>query len=426
MTERMFSVNNTKLYAFTNENLNSFCLSFYVRIGSIFENEDNNGNSHLLEHIIFRNIKRKYPDNFYDLLTLNGLIFSGITYREFMRFKVTGPMFGFDFACDVICSVFDELAISNKDYQLEKKRIKAEIRESNNQYSVGNIFLRNIWADTNNEKTILGYCKNLDKITLSKLEEFRRDTFVGNNSFFYVTGNVSEKGIEELISKIKVLDIKTGDIYFKNEINISNHFFNREHIIKVKDSSDYSAYFGFDIDVSKYSGAVIDLIYNALFTGENALIFKYISEDNPIAYSYDCTQEQYDNVCNIHFNYEFAPNKAEESIICVVSALNDLKQGKFNFDANLQFELANCLINLDDPDEINWSMAYYNHILDTSPYDYSAEKYGRYAYVTKEQVVNAAKEIFRRDNLTLLLEGRKSKLKTTTITEVLKKLDFEL
>ena len=425
MKERKFPVNNTTLYAFTNENLNSFCLSFYVRVGSIFENKDNNGISHMLEHMVFRNIKRKYPDNFYDLLTLNGLIFSGTTYREFMRFTITGPSFGFDFACEVICSVFDEIAISNKDYQLEKKRIKAEIRESDNRYSIGNFFLRNIWADTTNEKTILGYCKNLDKISLSKLEEFRKYTFCGDNSFFYVTGNISDEEIKSLVSKIQLLDIEKGDKRNNNVINVSERFFKREHSVKIKDGSCYCAYFGFDIDPQKCPPAVYDLIYNTLFTGENALIFKYISEDNPIAYSYECTQEQYDNVGNIHFNFEFAPTKAKESIACVISALNDLKQGNFNFDANLQFELANCLINLDNPDEINWTMAYYNHILDTTPYDYSAKNYGRFADVTKEQVVNCAKEIFIRDNLTLVLEGRKSKLKPDLIEEILTQLDNE-
>ena len=39
MGEREYSVNNTKLYAFTNENLNSFCISFCVRAprGGAFE-----------------------------------------------------------------------------------------------------------------------------------------------------------------------------------------------------------------------------------------------------------------------------------------------------------------------------------------------------------------------------------------------------
>ncbi len=425
MIEREYSVNNTKLYAFTNESLNSFCISFLVRAGSIFEDMDNNGISHLLEHTVFRNIKKKYSDDFYDLLSLNGLVFGGCTYREFMRFSVGGPSFGFNFACDVICSILDELSISNKEYLLEKKRIKAECREKNNLHSIGNFFMRNIWAGTNNEKTILGYCKNIDKITLSQLEEYRRRMFSGENSFFYVTGCVTDNEIESLISKISELDIPKNGERMMNEIILSKNIFNRDFNVKIRDSSYYSALFGFDVDSKKYSGAVYDILYDVLFLGDNALIFKYISEDNPITYSYDSTFEQYDNVANVHFDFEFLRNKEIESINCVIDALNDLKCGRFNFEANLRYELAKWITILDDPEELSWSLAYYNHILNTEPVDYSADKLSRYGDVTKEQVVKAAREIFTTQNLTLVFEGKKSKIKLEKIIETLKKLDLE-
>ena len=423
MVEREYSVNNTKLYAFTNENLNSFCISFCVRAGSIFENKENNGISHLLEHTIFRNIKKKYPDEFYDLLSLNGLVFGACTYRELIRFYVSGPSFGFDFACEVICSVFDELSVSNKEYVLEKKRIKAECREKNNIHSIGNFFMRNIWADTNNEKTVLGFCKNIDKITLSQLEDYRRKMFCGENVFFYVTGCVSESDIENLISKISEQDIPKNGEKMKNEIILSKNIYNRDFNVKIRDSSYYLALFGFDVDTKKHSGAVCDILYDVLFLGDNALIYKYISEDNPIAYSYDSTFEQYDNVSNVHFDFEFLRNKEIESINCVIDALNDLKCGRFNFEANLRYEISKWITILDDAEELAWSLAYYNHILDTEPVDYTADKLSRYSDVTKEHVMKAAKEIFTTKNLTLVLEGKKSKLKLEKITEALRRLD---
>lgn len=57
MNERSFSVNGISIYSLTNPNLRSFCLSLYVRAGSIFEDISNNGISHLFEHVVFRNLK---------------------------------------------------------------------------------------------------------------------------------------------------------------------------------------------------------------------------------------------------------------------------------------------------------------------------------------------------------------------------------
>lgn len=55
MNERSVSVNGISIYSLTNPNLRSFCLSLYVRAGSIFEDSSNNGISHIFEHVVFRN-----------------------------------------------------------------------------------------------------------------------------------------------------------------------------------------------------------------------------------------------------------------------------------------------------------------------------------------------------------------------------------
>ena len=55
---------------------------------------------------------------------------------------------------------------------------------------------------------------------------------------------------------------------------------------------------------------------------------------------------------------------------------------------------------IDKPDELNWSMAYYNHILNTQPIDYSDELYGRFK-ITKEQVIDAYELAADTDNIEL-------------------------
>ena len=74
MNEHSASVNGISIYSLTNPNLRSFCLSLYVRAGSIFEDLSNNGISHLFEHVVFRNIKNKY-ENFYELLACTACAF---------------------------------------------------------------------------------------------------------------------------------------------------------------------------------------------------------------------------------------------------------------------------------------------------------------------------------------------------------------
>ena len=115
MYEQSVSVNGIDIYSMTNPALKSFCLSLYIRAGSLFENTKNNGISHLFEHIVFRNLKNKY-ENFYELLALHGLDLQGCTYKEFIRFSINGPHDEFDFATDILCSLFDEIKLKSTDF----------------------------------------------------------------------------------------------------------------------------------------------------------------------------------------------------------------------------------------------------------------------------------------------------------------------
>ena len=423
MTEQALQVNGTTVYTFPNEHLHSFCIGVYVRAGSIFESVKDNGITHLLEHSVFRNINKKYGGRLYDLLASNGLSFSGCTYKEFLCFTIEGISSGFLFACEVLCSIFDKLSLNPSELTCEKKRIKAEIREKDQRHSAWYLFSQNIWKETNADKIVLGYCRVLDRTSGKALEEYRRKIFSSDNCFIYVTGCVTQENITYLTDKISRLDIPKGTLSRSNIIDPTGAFFHRERIISIKESAYCSVCMGFDTDTEKIPGGVLELMYGILFAEENALFYQNLSENNPLVYSYDSSHEKYDNIGCLTFNFEITQDLLEESLAQVVNILCDLKQGNFHFETNLNIELATWIRLLDDPAELNWHLAYDNHILNTAPIQYDSERLGRFSSVTKEAVMEAAKEIFTCRNLTILLEGKKSKMNLERLGRILNRLD---
>lgn len=422
MQERAVNINGINIYSLLNPNLRSFCLCLYIRAGSIFETSSDNGISHLFEHIVFRNLKSKY-NNFYEQLALHGIDIQGRTYKEFIQFEINGPTYEFPFAAEVLCHIFDEIEISKEELLKEKNRIKAETREDDYRASLDFYFNKLVWCDTEVEKNILGYCKILDGISVKKLNEFRREVFSKNNSFIYITGNVSEKDIELLNEKVEKLDVQQNESKRTNTITLNKEFFNRNGKVEVKNGYWYYIKIGFDFDTGKFSGGVLDLLYAVLFKSENALVYNYLSEENPIIYSYDSTQEQYDNIGNLDFKFEVSKAKLLDAVKIVVKLLNDVKEGRFNFEANLKLETSTVEMELDKPSNLNWSMAYFNHILKTERIDYTDKFYGRYKCVDKEKVMEAAKEIFQTRNMTVTIKGNKKKIDTEEIEVVLKGID---
>lgn len=422
MYEQSVSVSGIDIYSMTNPALKSFCLSLYIRAGSLFENTTNNGISHLFEHIVFRNLKNKY-ENFYELLALHGLDLQGCTYKEFIRFTINGPYDEFDFATDILCSLFDEIKLPSSDFLKEKKRIKAEIREKDERNSLEYFFDNIVWNGSEAKKNVLGYCKNIDGFSIKKINAFRENVLSKNNLFVYVTGNVSQEDKNILFRKIEKININNQSVSFTNAVTVNKDFFNRKGIVNIKNDYWHYVKIGFDIDCSKYSGGVYDLIYAVLFKGDAGLVHNYLSEDNPIIYSFESTLEQYDNIGNINFKFEVGKEKIVDAVRIIVNLLNHVKNGQFNFDANLKYEMSNSLMELDKPDDLNWSMAYYNHILKTDSIDYSDEFYGRFNNITKEQIIQAAKEIFQVKNMTVAIKGNKKKINVKHLEDILKNLD---
>lgn len=421
MHEEISNINGIEFCSALNTNLKSFCLSLYVRAGSIFEDKSNNGITHLLEHIVFRNLKNKYGD-FYNMLSMHGIELQGCTYKEFLRFSINGPSSEFAFAVDVLCSMFDEIRINTKELNNEKKRIKAEIRENDEKNTLDYFFNRIVWKDSEAEKTVSGYCKVLDNISIKKLNDFKNKFFSKGNCIVFVTGNVCKKDIDILKKRICIIDIQDNQAVYTNTVSVNNEFFHRNKTVIVKNNYWHYIKFGFDINHTKYSNGVLDLLYAVLFKGENALVHNYLSEENHIIYSYDSTLEQYDNVANMNFMFEVEKDNIENAVKNVVFLLNDVKTGRFNFEANLKAEIHYAEMELDRPDDLNWSLTYYNHILKGKPIDYTDSYYGRFN-ITKKQVIEAAREIFQSRNMTVAIKGNKRKINIQNIESILRTLD---
>lgn len=420
-----FKVNGIKVDALINPAFNSFCIGLFIRAGSKFETENNNGITHLLEHVIFRNLKKIYGENFYELMAANGVDIDACTYKEFLYLSVCAPSYSFEFASDLFCRLFDEFKISSDEFLREKARIKAEFRERDEKHTLDYAFSKAVWKDTCIEKTILGSLGNVSRLSLKKLNEYRNEIFSADNVCVVLTGNVSDNCIESLKSKLGKVKINSDKTHFNNAVGNADKFFCRNGNISVMPSDWCYIKIGFDVDTQKHSGGVHDLLYSILFKGDKALIYNSLSEDNPLIYSYDATYEQYDDLSNLSVKFEVAQENMLEAFEHLIHSFNRLKSGDFNFEANYRYELSSCVFTADNPSNLNWDLGYYNFILKTDSLDYNDEKFGRLNGVSKEDVIKAAKDIFQKSNVTVVIKGNKRRVKTSMIENILKSLDNE-
>lgn len=421
MEQEIRTASGVSVYKYKNEASHGFFLSLFVRAGSMYESEENNGITHFLEHISIRNINKLMDGELYRELDRHGLEFNASTFSEMVQFYITGAPENFSFAADILCRLFSPVVLSAADIDAERRRIKAEIREADDKSSLLSFSNGIVHSGTSLARPITGTLGGVSKISARRLEEYRRSIFVRDNFFFYLTGSFTDENEKALISLIDSQSFPEGRAN-ANVAPVCKSFGKRPQKVEVKNADFTMVRFCFDIDMKKVAVPVSDLIYDMLLSGYNSRLFIEMSENRGLFYDVSGAVERYRNIGQLYFTFELRERDLYGAIELVIELLSDFKKTLFGEqDCMKAGYVDNANMLLDDARELNFTMAYDNHIMNLS-YPTISERIAAYKNVTPEDIRRGACEIFTPENLTLTLKGKKKKIDTKRIEEIIKKL----
>lgn len=410
------------IYSLKSPGLHSFCLCIYARGGVIYEDPKDNGISHFVEHIVFRNINMLMNGSLYDTLDDRGLTFTAATYKEFMQFCITGESSKLPLACDIITKLFEPLCpeLAKEEFELERDRIRAEIREYDEKASLDYLVKKSVWNGTSLSGMITGTLGSVSKITLSKCENERKKIFSSGNFFFYLTGNYDDGAISYLSDKISGYSFDICEAR-ENVCPIPSDFGKRSSEVLTKDSGYYMIEMCFDMDTERFSKPLRALFYDMMFAGENCRFFRELSENLGYIYSYDAKIEEYRNVGNLSISFEVEHKRLCDSLEACVRLFNGMKTDASGLSRAKVFYTDNACLALDNAEELNWTMAYENYILDERMKSVD-DRIMLYDGVTEQQIKELAQNVFVPENLVIGIKGRKKKIDTEKVCDIMQKL----
>ena len=416
--ETSYRSNGVDVFVDTDGGMHTFCLSAYILSGNMYEKSKLAGLPHLFEHAVFSSLYKKTDGQIYRLADKYGVQINAATYKEFTTFYVKGLPEGFDFACSVMAMMFDPLDVTPNDLTVERERVKAEIKEDDDKNNIDCILSKAVWEGTPLENPVAGSLSIVSGTGVKRLERYRAENVTADNTFIYVTGCVTDTGIEKLLETLDRLPLeKTGTPH--GNIAPVPADFEKRNVKTVLKQSDYTcAGISFDIDFTRYKDGVAGLLSTLLFDGENSAMYGALSYGaHPLVYSIDDSLEQYSNVGKISFTYETSGKSLYDSFECTAKALLSVRRGEFDFSSVVTGKRLNTALWLDDPEACNFNKAYTGHILKKDATD---EKYGK---LTKDDIIKAANEIFKPSNLTVAVKGDKKKISVDRIKEIFKSLE---
>ena len=413
------SKNGIKVYTFANPAQHGFYLSLFVRAGSIYEKENESGITHFLEHIAIRNIHHLMGERLYAELDKYGLEFNASTFNEMVHFYVSGAAEHFAKAAEILCRVFSRIALPKSEIDLERMRIKAEIREGDEKNSLSAFTLSSIYPDSPLKNPIVGTVRSVSSITGRRLEAYRASIFTKENLFFYATGAVGEGEIAAQLSILEGYDLPCGE---KRESApaLPSSFLHRGGSVYIKSADFTMLRFNFDVDMSRVKSAELDLLYDLLLSGYGARFFVEMSEKRGLFYDISGGIDRYKNAGLFYFSFEIKEKDAREAISVVLEILRDLRTNIYKTEDLIKAPYVdNAFLLYDDARELNFTFAYDAHILDL-PYHALSDRVQAYEEISGARMREVARAVFDLENLTLTVKGSKKKLDSAALASWLR------
>ncbi len=395
------------VFLFPNPALHSFCASLYVRAGSMFEREEENGITHLIEHLVFRSVNRAMGGRLYAELDRLGLCFEGCTYKEFVRFTVSGAREHFGEGTALLLKVLDPLSLTAEDLRLELGRVKAEIREESERTTLDYFTDGILHTGTPLSRTITGTAKTLDRMSRASLSAYHKKMFSAKNVFFYLTGAVTEEAARDFTAMTDAYSFDLAEPRRENFAPVPEGFLRRGGVY-VKNSKRHLVRLSVDVDMTSTSDAELTLLYDILFgDGEACRLHQVLSEERGYIYSFRATMELYRNIGVISVSYEIPPSLLVPSVSLLCDILKEIKAG---IGEALDYVRApytdNAYLMYDSDSDFGWNRAYETQIL-SLPYRGIADRAAAYAAVTPERITALAKRLFVPSGMTLTVKGDK-------------------
>jgi len=298
--------------------------------GSRYENEENNGIAHFLEHMAFKGTKKR-PTTLDISKEIDGV---GGSWNAYTGEDITGYWIKLqaekiELAIDILSDMLLNSKLEQKEIDKEKGTIVEEIKMHNdNPRSFAGIkFQELLYGDSPLGRNILGTEKTVHSIDRKKMIDFKNSLYNPDNTVIAIGGNINQSETKKLLEKyFGKLKGKTHKEFekaapAKNGVNIKFH---------KKDIQQASVIMGFHSFERGHKDRYIqDLIACVLGGYMSSKLFIEVREKKGLAYYVGTFVDSYKETGCFGIYGGFSPKKLEDALKSIFKILQDVKKNGF-------------------------------------------------------------------------------------------------
>ncbi len=322
-------------------------VSSWVKTGSINENDENNGISHFLEHLMFKGTHKHKAGYFDRTLEAKGAIVNAATWKDYTYYYVTLPKgegnkdfyeaieLHADMMLDPILpedeighefDINDDKSVKNKR---ERHVVIEEIRMRKDQpwTKVYNIANHNMYTNHPYKRDVIGTPEIISQVPQSAIMDYYKKHYTPNNVTTIVVGDFDH---EEILDKVcKEFDWKGRENFENPQFEIDKPTQKTIYLEQTANVNTGFLMFGYLTCPAKNvkDTILVDLINIILGDGASSRLYQNLIEKakEPIFNIIDTDHYQFRDGNNFFVEANFRPDKKEQAVEQIKKEIEDIK-----------------------------------------------------------------------------------------------------
>ena len=403
-------------------NAQSVEIGLYVKAGSRYETKSNNGITHLLEHMHFRQLGNMSQEEIYKQTECMGTSLRATTYKDMMCFymKIRPRYLGKSL-------VFFENILNTFDWEeeqliSEKRTVLNEICENRSRLIRQTIVDETIWSNHSLSQQILGNEEIIERISLEEVIRYKKEVFCKDNVALVITGAVNDNDIESIINRFDSIPLSTNKMSIMN--NYATVQFNRKFNIVLENYSSWElldVQLSFDVNLELIQENELLFLNSILGGGDGSILQKEIREKVGMVYEIYSEIEPFSKEAMLSIFFSIDKKNLEGALEKIMEILDRLKKNISQTDMNMNrvFFTENLWFWLEDSYELNRQLGY-DFVRGKEPLSIE-NRIKVNENISSSRLEEVADIIFQPSNMSLIIMGPTKRIKYKRLKEILYK-----
>ena len=401
----------------------SICIGLYVKVGSVMETVENNGVSHLLEHLHFRRLGALSQNELYDMTDGLGTTLCAETGQEYTRYYLKVRPEYFINCLQLFVDIMTFVGWTDEEFMAERNVVFDE-KLGCASNSIYNSTLRSmLWGAHPLSLAVIGTEQSLLSLSKQDVIDHKKRYYTANNMALVITGNIDDYAkslVNNLFSRVPLET--TSCSYFK--LGYSPIVCKRKpDVLLLSDETEMiDVCLCFDV-LASVNPEALTLLNSILGGGTTSLLQRNIREYLGVSSDIYSEIECHCDTSLIKITFSTRAESVALILEQLVKTLDYTKVALSDIDIskNIRFYTDNLLFWLDDPEFLNFYTAWELHIMRNSFKDID-DLSSKFSRVTVTDLKKLATEVFQPHKASILLYGKLSTLDESCITMILNKL----